>query len=277
MGHRLTFVCSLALLLTVPGWSDDNKDLGSLTLEQLMDIRVEGAALHPQSLKDAPASVTILTAEDIRKYGYRTLGEALGSVRGFYTGNNRTYHTVGVRGFNFPGDYASRVLVMVNGHNMADNVLDFELFFGRDFPIEMNLIQRIEIIRGPSSALYGSNGVFATVNIITKSPVEAGPPSLTTDIGSFGLKEGQVMAAGSLGKDVKVLFSGSLFNNSGESPLFFPEFNAPATNHGQAVRMNGEKGYHFFSNLVWRNWNVTAAFADRKLIQPISRGTDHLQ
>jgi len=62
----------------------------------------------------------------------------------------------------------------------------------------------IEIIRGPSSALYGSNGVFATVNIITKSPVEAGPPSLTTDIGSFGLKEGQVMAAGSLGKDVKV-------------------------------------------------------------------------
>src|SRR6266403_1561385 len=119
MGHRLTFVCSLGLLLTVPGWSDDNKDLGSLTLEQLMDIRVEGAALHPQSLKDAPASVTILTAEDIRKYGY---------------------HTVGVRGFNFPGDYASRLLVMVNGHNMADNVLDFELFFGRDFPIEMNLI-----------------------------------------------------------------------------------------------------------------------------------------
>ena len=103
MGHRLTLGCSLALLLTLPGWSDDHQDLGSLTLEQLMDIKVVGAALHSQSLKDAPASVTILTAEDIRKYGYRTLGEALGSVRGFYTGNNRTYHTVGVRGFNFPG------------------------------------------------------------------------------------------------------------------------------------------------------------------------------
>jgi len=271
MGSHLTLLCSLALLLTVPGWSNDNKDLGSLTLEQLMDIKVEGAALHPQSLKDAPASVTILTAEDIRKYGYRTLGEALSSVRGFYTSNNRTYQTVGVRGFSFPGDYASRVLVMVNGHNMADNVLNFELFFGRDFPIDMNLIQRIEIIRGPSSALYGSNGVFATVNIITKSPEEAGPPSLTSDVGSFGEREGQVMAAGSVG-NAKVLFSGSVFNSSGESPLFFPEFNAPETNYGQAVNMNGEKGYHFFSNLVWRNWNITAAFADRKEIQPISWG-----
>ena len=247
-------------------------DLTQVSLEQLMDIKVEGAALHPQSLEDAPASVTIITAEDIRKYGYRTLGEALASVRGFFTGSNRTFQTVGVRGFNLPGDYASRVLVMVNGHNMADNVTNFMLYFGQDFPIDMNLIKRIEIIRGPSSALYGSNGIFGTINIITQSPDEAGPLRLTADSGSFGEKKVQVMAAGSIGKDAKVLFSGSVFNNSGESPLFFPEFNARETNHGQAVGMNSEKGYHFFANLDWRNWSITAAFADRKEIQPISWG-----
>jgi outer membrane receptor protein involved in Fe transport len=274
---RLTLVLGAAFLLGLPGRSyaqaDDasRRDLNSLTLEQLMQVKVEGAALHPQTLQDAPASVTIITAEDIRKYGYRTLGEALASVRGFYVDNNRTYTTVGVRGFNLPGDYASHLLVMVNGHNMADNIFDFMLFFGDDFPIDMNLIKQVEIIRGPASALYGSNAMFATINIITKPPGELGPLTLTADTGSFGERRGQLTAATSIG-GANVLFSGSVYNNIGESPLFFPQFNARQTNFGNAVNMNGERGYHFFSSVVRGNWTVTAAAASHDQIQPISWG-----
>jgi outer membrane receptor protein involved in Fe transport len=274
-----TVVCGLALFLAIPGRSDDAKppassvqDLTTLSLEQLLDIRVESAALHPQTLEDAPASVTVLTAEDIRKYGYRTLAEALASVRGFYGSYDRSYHSVGVRGFNLPGDYASRFLIMVNGHNMADHIFDSMLWFGVDFPVEMSLINQIEIVRGPSSALYGSNGIFATINIVTKSPQEAGPPSLTLDGGSFGEKKAQVMIAEPLGKGASLLFSGSLFNNSGQSPLYFPQLNTPANNGGQALHMDSEKGYHFFANLVWRNWSITAVLSDRNKIQPISWG-----
>src|ERR1700735_5190933 len=135
----------------------------------------------------------------------------------------------------------------------------------------MNLINQIEIIRGPSSALYGSNAVFATINIITKSPDEAGPLMLTADIGGFGEKKAQIVETASIGS-AKVLFSGSVYNITGESPLFFPEYDTPQNNYGRAVNMTGEKGYHFFSTLVWRNWTVTAAFSGDSKIQPLSSG-----
>ena len=260
-------ILALGLLVLRPAWpGDPSQDLSTLTLEQLMDIRVESAALHPQTLEDAPASVTIITAEDILKYGYRTLGEAVSSVRGFYASNNRTYRSIGVRGFNLPGDYGSRFLVMVNGHNMADNIFDSMLWFGVDFPIDMSLVKRIEIVRGPSSALYGTNGIFATINVITKRPGDAGSPTLIADFGSFGEKKGQAMADLPVGKDAKLLVSGSIFNNTGESPLSLPTFNQ------KAIDMDGEKGYHSFSNLVWGNWSITSALSDRNKTQPISWG-----
>jgi outer membrane receptor protein involved in Fe transport len=280
MDHRFwsAVLCTLTLLCAQPLWAYDPApdtpptDLTSLTLEQLLGLRVEGAALHPQSLRDAPASVTVITADDIYKYGYRTLGEALASVRGFTLNNNRSYESVGVRGFNLPWDYGSRILVMVNGHNMADHVFDSMLWFGDGFPVDMHLVKQIEIIRGPSSALYGSNGEFATINIITTPPQEAGPPSLSTELGSFGEKKAQMMATVPISKRANLLLSGTVFNDSGESPLYFPGLDTPETNHGLAVNMDGQKGYHFFANLTWRNWNITAVLSNRDQIQPVSWG-----
>lgn len=274
---RVKLILGALMWLATACYADDPKpsgppaDLSALTLEQLMQLNVESASLHQQTLEDAPASVTVITAADIEKYGYRTLGEALASVRGFYVTNDRTYETVGVRGFSFPGDYDSHILVMVNGHNMADNIFDYMLYFENDFPIEMNLIKQIEIIRGPGSALYGSNAMFATINIVTKSPTAAGPLTLAADTGSFGEKKAQLVDSGSIG-GAGFLFSGSVFNNAGESPLFFPQFNTPQTNNGEAVNMTGEKGYHFFATLNWGHWVVTSAFSGDSKIQPISWG-----
>src|SRR5580704_15893411 len=99
MGRSNRFLGTVVLMACVARAQDpadaSSGGLDALTLEELLQVKVQGAALHPQTLRDAPASVTILTAEDIRKYGYRTLGEALASVRGFYVTDNRTYETVG--------------------------------------------------------------------------------------------------------------------------------------------------------------------------------------
>src|SRR6266496_2474838 len=142
-------------------------DLSEASLEQLGSIKVYSASKHLQAAGDAPSSVTVITAEEIQEHGYRTLADVLRSVRGFFVTYDRNYTSVGVRGFARPGDYNTRVLLLVDGHRLNDNIYD-EAMIGTEFPIDIDLIQRIEIIRGPVSSLYGSNALFAVINIITR-------------------------------------------------------------------------------------------------------------
>ena len=237
-----------------------------------MQIKVQAASLHEQSLEDAPASVTVITQDEIRRYGWRTLGEALSSARGIYTFSDRTFTYGGVRGFSLPGDFGQRFLLMVNGHNMADNIVGESNRLAEDFPLDMTLVKRIEIIRGPSSALYGTSGIFLTINVVTFSPEKLKAAEVHAEAGSLGEKKLQAMTSMSLPHGASLLLSGSLFNDAGQHSIYFAEDNYPATNYGRAINMNGQRGYHLFGDFVWRGWNVTALFGARSLIQPISFG-----
>jgi outer membrane receptor protein involved in Fe transport len=253
-------------------YAGDQQDLSDLDLEQLMQIKVEAASLHEQSLEDAPASVTVITQDEIRRYGYRTLGEALSSARGMFVSYDHTYHFLGVRGLSVPGDYGTHFLVMINGHSMADNILSQTTWFGQDFPVDMTLVKRIEIIRGPSSSLYGTDGMFATINIVTIRPEEFGGTQVRTEVGTLGEKKLQAASSIPLGHGATLLLSGALFNDAGEHSIVIPGENSPATNFGRAIDMDGEKGYHLFGNLTWHDWSILAVFDARPKIQPVSWG-----
>lgn len=242
-----------------------------MNLEQLMNVSVVSAALHEQRTGEAPASVSVITAEEIRKYGYRTLGEALDSVRGLYVTTDRTYSFLGARGFSTPGDFGTRYLLLVNGHALADTVLSESNYLDQMLPLEMDWIEQIEVIQGPGSALYGSNAVLATVNIVTRRAGEREGVRGTVELGTMGEKKAQ-LSYGRQGKQGSILVAGSVLNYSGESPIEVGAYASPETNNGQAVRMDGQKGYHFLAIAEWKSWTFTAVAGQRVKQQPVSYG-----
>src|SRR5205085_2781309 len=94
-------------------------------------------------------------------------GEALASLPGVYTTYDRQYSYLGTRGMGAPGDLTARVLIAVNGNRLNDPVYDGGTV-GRELPLDMDLVERIEFIPGPGGAVYGQNAMFGVVNVITR-------------------------------------------------------------------------------------------------------------
>ena len=202
----------------------------SLNIEDLARVKVYSASRHEEEVRDAPASVSVITAEEIRRYGWRTLGEVLGSLRGFYTSYDRNYTYLGVRGFLRPGDYNSRILLLIDGHRLNDNVYG-SAEIGTEFPLDLDLIDRIEVVRGPGSSLFGTNAVFGVINIITRRPAARFAVETSGDVSSFLSRTGRITAQATADR-WSGLLSGTLYESAGPSRLFFPEFASPATNGG---------------------------------------------
>jgi outer membrane receptor for ferrienterochelin and colicins len=212
-------------------------DLSDLSLEQLTQVTVYSASKHEQSVSDAPSSVTVVTGDEIQRYGYRSLADVLEAVRGFYITSDRYQSYIGVRGFGRLGDWNSRVLLLVDGHRINDDVLG-QAFIGLEFPVDVDSIQRIEIVRGPSSSLYGANAFFAVVNVITQSQNQPKREELSFAAGSFGSYGGRATWDDEY-KGVAFALSGSFYSSTGPT-LFFPEFDSPATNDGITRNTNYE-------------------------------------
>lgn len=251
-----------AVLAGAQGPSD--QDLMSLSIEELAKTNVYSASRHLEDPRVAPSAVSIVSSEEIARYGWRTLGDILNSVRGFYTSYDRDYTYLGVRGVQRPGDYNSRILLMVNGHRLNDNVYDGALL-GNEFPLDLDRIDHIEIVRGPSSSLYGTNAIFGIVNVITRRPKGGTSIEASGDSSSFLGRTGRLTGTYQKGR-LSALLSGSLYRSAGQSDLFFPEF--AATNRGVAVNLDGDRYTHTFADVQYGGLRVQGLFGTRTKILP---------
>jgi iron complex outermembrane receptor protein len=154
-------------------------------LDSLLNVPVSAAAKYAQRRSEAPASITIVTAEEVRRYGYRTLADVLNDLPGFYVSNDHNYTYVGVRGFGRPADFNNRVLVQINGHTLNESFVG-AVGIGREFGIDLDAIERIEIVRGPGSSLHGARAMFAVVNLVTRDGRAIEGFETTGELGNLG-------------------------------------------------------------------------------------------
>jgi iron complex outermembrane receptor protein len=266
----LVFLGCLGPLIVAQEQSKSGLD--NLTLEQLMKVQFYTASKHAQDASDAPVSITIITKADIRANGYRTLADALQDVRGFWVNSDRNYSYVGVRGFARPGDYNTRVLFLLNGHRLNDNIGN-RVLIGTGFPIDMDLVERIEIVRGPGSSLYGANAVFGVVNVITQQPSIT--PTVEASVETASQFTGKARVTVDLPQILNgAMFSVSTYGSQGNRSLYFPEFNSPSTNYGVARNVDEDQASSAFVLLRWKHFQMQSdVVSRRKVIPTASFGT----
>jgi len=162
----------------------ETKSLSSLSLEELMDIEVYSASKSMESIEDIPGSVTIITRDEIEKYGYLTLDEILKNVPGMFLLDNTESLFIGIRGNSGGG-----VQFLLNGipwHNsLAKGIYSTDI---NKFNVPVQSIDRIEIIRGPMSVIYGNNAFLGTINIITND-IEAEETMASISVGNNGVSK----------------------------------------------------------------------------------------
>ncbi len=240
--------------------------LPELSLEDLMKLdagQVYGASERLQPVIEAPASVSFITAEEIKRYGYRTVADILRGVRGMYVVDDRNYSLIGTRGFALPGDYNSRMLLLINGHRYNDNVFG-QAEVGAEFGLDLAIVERVEIIRGPASSLYGDSAFFAVVNVMTRTGASLRGRSMTLETGTLGTRVVRATAGQGFANGVDVALSGTYERTDGVGRLYFPAFDTPATNNGVAEGLDGEGVRQFYGRLDFKGLTVTGAYGARQ-------------
>lgn len=198
---------------------------------------VTAASRVSESVEDAPASVTIITSQELRAMGYPTVAEALRGVRGLYLSDDRSYVSLGVRGFGNPGDFGNRVLVTIDGHPTNDNYISSS-YIGFDGRVDLDDIERIEVVRGPGSVLYGTSAFFAVINLVTRERTVTTHGEAALSAAEYGVGRARATGVVKLGEHAGLWNSVSVARGAGRD-FYYPEFAGNPTDPNAARGANG--------------------------------------
>lgn len=193
--HRYSTI-TLAALLSAPCAHPQSLDYAAL--EELFGEPVTTSVTgSPQRASEVPATMEIITADDIRRSGARDIPGVLRHVAGIDVLQWTNDHAdVAVRGYNQA--FSPRLLVLVDGRQVYADYYGFTPWSA--LPIELQAIRQIEVVKGPSSALFGFNAVGGVINIITFDPLRDTTTAVSTAVGTQGLAQGSAVTSLRLGE-----------------------------------------------------------------------------
>ncbi len=278
-GVRPTRLLALGLALAAAFPVRAATDMAALSLEQLMEITVVGASKYAQKQSEVAAAVSVITREEIQTFGWRTLAEALTSLPGVHSTYDRQYTYLGTRGLSQPGDLNLRVLVTINGNRVNEASYD-SATLGREFLLDLDLIDRIEFIPGPGGAVYGQNALFGVVNVVTRDGADIDGTEMVAAVQSpQRLREGRVSVGRRLDSGLDLLVSASGLRARGENRFYdFGDVDDLGVNvAGVATDMDGERDKEFFTRMTKGPWSFELIHGDRRKDDPTAlAGSDPL-
>lgn len=213
--------------------------------------QVQAASRRTESVEDAPTSVTVISREELLAFGYPTIVDAVRGIRGMYVWDDHSYESIGVRGLGRLGSYGNRILVLIDGQPTNDDWLG-SAYVGFDGRTDLADIERIEIVRGPGSVLYGTNAFSAVINLVTRykseNPgAEAGVSAVRSSVG-----RARYRAQARLGNEGGIWASVAGAHGSGED-LTFPTLSPPGAPY---VESHGADGFNAatLQGRAWWRW-----------------------
>ena len=264
-------VAGFTLVFSFWAWAADSNSslsaLKSMSLEDLGEVNVViAASKYVQKTTEAPSSVSIITQEEIKLYGYRTLADILASLQGFNVSYDHNNAYLGVRGVSL-GDFNSRVLLLIDGHRINNNLTD-SAGIGNEFLLDVDLIDRVEVIRGPGSVLYGNNAFFGVINVITRKGGQVNGVEASGEYGEFDTYKLRVTVGKSFTNGISTLLSGTYYNSEGADLL---GFHSPSANWG-STNMDGESYGSFFGSVAYKDFALEGGFIRREKVDPTAIG-----
>jgi iron complex outermembrane receptor protein len=260
---RRAWLRSLALtgaaLVCAAAGAQTSASGGDLSFDQLTTMEVSGVSKSVERVLDAPAAVTVVSSEDIRNFGFRTLADVLNAAPGFFTYTDRAYSYVGVRGFAPIEGYNARVLLLIDGFPANDDIYQ-QAMLGNEGLIDLSLIDRVEIIPGPSSSVYGNNAFLGVINVILKNPSQTAS-SAQAWVGAGAERGAAASASGGTG-DLRYLLHASVSGAQGLDVVYDPQPGLPAG--ARVAGVDGLDVSRVFAKVIDGNLRLNLGFNERR-------------